>query len=249
MVAKGIHLNQSKIRKHLLAGELAGKVKDACFEFLKTHPQATEYETAEYLRKFMRELKLIPGKDCPIVAFRENTSFVHYYPEKKKSKRLQKESLILLDIWAQIGRGQIFSDITWMAYHGNKVPREVFKVINLAFQVRDKAIKFIENELKKKRFPTGKEIDLLVRKIIYKAGFGQMPHSLGHCIGTVSVHGRGDHIAPRFERPILSNVAYTIEPGIYLKNKFGVRTEIDFYIDSKKRLHITTPIQKKLVIF
>jgi Xaa-Pro dipeptidase len=245
-MAKGIILNKSKLEKHILAGKLLEQAKNACFDYLKKNPTTSEFETAEFMREVFSALKLKPGKGCPIVAFRENTSFVHYYPKKKNAKRLKKNTLILLDMWAQAGRGQIFSDITWMAYFGGKIPLKMQKVAKLGFSARDKAIAYIERELKKGNFPIAKEIDLLVRRMIFKSGYGQMPHSLGHCIGTVSVHGRGDHIAPRFDRPILTNVAYTIEPGIYLKNKFGFRTEIDFYIDSKKKLHITTPVQKKI---
>lgn len=40
---------------------------------------------------------------------------------------------------------------------------------------------------------------------------------------------------------------FTIEPGIYLKN-FGVRSEIDAYIDCNKKLIITTEAQKGIVI-
>jgi Xaa-Pro aminopeptidase len=42
-------------------------------------------------------------------------------------------------------------------------------------------------------------------------------------------------------------VGYTIEPGIYLKNKFGVRSEIDFYINEKNRVVITTKVQREIL--
>ncbi|MEK6887140.1 MAG: M24 family metallopeptidase, partial [Nanoarchaeota archaeon] len=48
--------------------------------------------------------------------------------------------------------------------------------------------------------------------------------------------------------PLKINMLYTIEPGIYFKNKYGIRSEIDFYINNKRKVIITTKVQKKLII-
>lgn len=43
-------------------------------------------------------------------------------------------------------------------------------------------------------------------------------------------------------------IPFTIEPGLYFKNRFGVRSEIDCYIDNNYRLVITSKIQRNIVV-
>ncbi|MCQ2553678.1 MAG: aminopeptidase P family protein [Clostridia bacterium] len=71
---------------------------------------------------------------------------------------------------------------------------------------------------------TGKEADSIARDIITEAGYGPyFGHSLGH--GT----GLEIHELPRYSqannKPIKENTIVSIEPGIYLPGKFGVRIE------------------------
>ena len=47
--------------------------------------------------------------------------------------------------------------------------------------------------------------------------------------------------------PILVNQGYTIEPGIYIKGEFGVRSEIDFYIDKSGKVVVTTGLEKNII--
>ena len=69
-----------------------------------------------------------------------------------------------------------------------------------------------------------KEGDALARDIIVKYGYGEyFGHGLGHGVG-LEIHEdpylsfRGSHI-------LQENMTVTIEPGVYLPNKFGVRIE------------------------
>lgn len=62
-----------------------------------------------------------------------------------------------------------------------------------------------------------------------------------------SPHGNKNRLKPNSHLSLHKNVAYTIEPGIYLKEKFGIRSEIDFYITDKFKLVLTTDLQKKII--
>lgn len=62
-----------------------------------------------------------------------------------------------------------------------------------------------------------------------------------------SPHGNKNRLRPNSHSKLHMNVAYTIEPGIYLKEKFGVRSEIDFYITDEFKLVLTTDLQKKII--
>ena len=47
--------------------------------------------------------------------------------------------------------------------------------------------------------------------------------------------------------PLLTNLGYTIEPGIYIDEEIGMRSEIDFYISNSLELIVTSPMQKTFV--
>ena len=68
------------------------------------------------------------------------------------------------------------------------------------------------------------EIDLTARRIIEEAGWGaQFNHRLGHQIG-LSEHEPGD-VSSSHDEPVQPGMCFSIEPGIYLPGKMGVRIE------------------------
>ena len=68
------------------------------------------------------------------------------------------------------------------------------------------------------------EIDKLTRDVIEKAGFGKyFIHSTGHGVG-LDIH-EFPNINSKSDVIIEDNMVFTIEPGIYLPNEFGVRIE------------------------
>lgn len=71
---------------------------------------------------------------------------------------------------------------------------------------------------------TGCELDAVARKVISKAGYGKaFGHSLGHGVG-FEIH-EAPAAAPRSDIVLKPGMTVTIEPGIYLPGKFGVRIE------------------------
>ena len=87
----------------------------------------------------------------------------------------------------------------------------------------------------------GWEVDQATRDVIDKAGYGAaFVHRTGHSIGQ-ETHGNGanmDNLETREERRVLPRTCFSIEPGIY-KEDFGVRTEVDVFIDGEGRVHVT----------
>ena len=70
----------------------------------------------------------------------------------------------------------------------------------------------------------GSQVDRAARGIIEEAGYGAyFGHSTGHGIG-LNVH-EAPSFAPRFDSPIPAGAVLSVEPGIYLPGKFGVRIE------------------------
>ena len=71
---------------------------------------------------------------------------------------------------------------------------------------------------------TAKELDREVRGFINAHGYGEeFGHGLGHGVG-FEVHEE-PRISPKGEHVLQENMVFTIEPGIYLPGKFGVRIE------------------------
>ena len=77
-----------------------------------------------------------------------------------------------------------------------------------------------------------KDIDSAARGVIDKAGFGKyFGHALGHGLGR-DVH-EDPVIGPRGEARIEQGMVFTVEPGIYLSGKGGIRIENDVLVTQR----------------
>ena len=98
---------------------------------------------------------------------------------------------------------------------------------------------------------TGADADRACRKVIEQNGFGaQFIHRTGHSLGR-TVHGPGanlDSLESIDTRPLIPDTGFTIEPGIYLPGKFGIRSEINVALSPDGGIEITTmPLQNRIV--
>ncbi len=239
--------NKEKINNHIKAARLLINIKDRALQFIKRNPGVTEYEVQAFILKQYKLNGLVTNWNNCIVAFRQNTSYVHYYPSQYCLK-LKPESLIMIDMWARLNKKSApFADITWMAYSGKKIPKQILTSFNLVTQARNEAINFLKTNLAIGKIPTGRAVDMAARNIIAKAGFGgNFLHTTGHSLGLNHPHGRNGRIGAKYNKPLKKNIGYTIEPAVYFKNEFGIRSEIDFYINNKMKLVITTKIQRSI---
>lgn len=240
--------DQRTINNHLKAAKRLEEVVFKSSAFIKKG-SATEYGVQQYILKLFKAKRMDHGGLMPIVAFGKNTSFVHYFPSQY-SRRLKNNTLILIDVFGKLKAGNSpFADITWMLHYGKNVGARVNKIFNLVLESRDLAVKCLKNSLLKGRIPTGADLDKIARNHLDKSGYAKnFLHSLGHPLGFSSPHGKEAGLRRSNFRPLKKNLGYTIEPGVYLKNNFGVRSEINFYINNRSRLVVTTKPQKKLII-
>jgi Xaa-Pro aminopeptidase len=222
-------------------------VIQTAFLYVKNNKNVSEYDVQQFILNKFKEFNLQTDKDLPIVAFRENTSVVHYYP-KKNSKTLTKNSLILIDVWAKIKNSKApFADITKMAYCGN-ISKEVQNNFNLVIKAREQVLSYINSQLRNKVIPSGRDISLVVSRFMESNGFHDKVNLyVGHCLGTFSSHGKYKNINKYNKNPLLKKLGYTLEPGIYIKNHFGIRSEIDFYIDENYSLILNNDRQNKII--
>ena len=93
---------------------------------------------------------------------------------------------------------------------------------------------------------TGSQADQAARKVIDAAGYGRyFDHSTGHGVG-LEIH-EAPSLASRYDKPLLNGQVVTVEPGIYLPGRFGVRIE-DFVLVTPDGCHNMTGSSKELII-
>ena len=159
----------------------------------------------------------------PIVGINGNAAKPHALPS---SDILQKGDLLLFD--AGIKYKRYCSDRTRTGYFSkdgfNFAKKQTFKDKELQ-KIYDIVLKAQENAIKNaKAGMLACEIDALARSVIEKAGYGKyFVHSTGHGIG-LDIHEL-PIISPRSKTIIEEGMVFSIEPGIYIPQKYGVRIE------------------------
>lgn len=244
--------NQFKDNKPV-ASALVEIVKES-FNYIKNNTlkgiTLTEFDVQHFIIKEF-EKRNIETDFPPIVGVNENSANPHYSPEKNNCKSINKGDLVLIDLWAKAkSPSSVWSDITWVGYMGETIPKKYENIFNIVSKARDTAFDFIVTRFKNKKDVRGYEVDNACRKIIDKAGYGKyFIHRTGHSI-TTELHGSGAHLdnyETKDERLLLPSTSFSIEPGIYLKGDFGVRSEIDVFITKNGKVISTGEIQKEII--
>lgn len=171
----------------------------------------------------------------PIVAFGPTSAMPHYEPHAGADRRLAPGEVVLLDLWAGPGRGSVFADQTWMAFAGRAPDADVRRVWQTVRGARDAAVRFLRERWRPAAPVTGAQVDDAARAVVREAGLAEyFVHRTGHSIDR-DLHGSGPHI-DNFEtedaRALVPGVGFSVEPGVYLPGRFGMRSEINVYIDT-----------------
>ena len=93
----------------------------------------------------------------------------------------------------------------------------------------------------------GKAIDAIARDIIAEAGYGEcFRHGLGHCVGLDNHEGpRANKIE---EKTLEKGHVLTIEPGIYIAGRFGVRIEDMIYFGENGIENLTSAPKELYIV-
>ena len=237
--------------QHLNAARLLIKIKDLTFGHIRENPGVSEHDVQKFIIRKYAECKLISDSYPPIVAFDANSATPEFYPTKKSARIIKQGTFVLIDLWAKLDeKGAPFADITWVGYHGRRIPREIEKVFKTVIGSRDACLAYLKSQLSDGIVPRGSQAHKAAYDFLRKAGYERyIRHSTGHSLGTAKRdHGpKPDWLYAKNDFPLNRTVGYTIEPGLYLNGRFGVRSEIDFYISKDNRLVVTTGLQKRIV--
>lgn len=186
----------------------------------------------------------------PIVGVGPNSGNPHYAPGPLTDSEVGKGDFILIDLWCRLKKPRaIFADYTRVGFVGESVPQKYTEIFNIVAKARDAAIYLVRNSLLQEKKLRGWEVDNAARNVIEEAGYGEkFIHRTGHNIAQ-DLHGNGTHIdnlETHDERLLLPRTCFSIEPGIYL-DEFGVRSEVNVYIDENSHVHVTGDPQTEVL--
>jgi Xaa-Pro aminopeptidase len=184
----------------------------------------SEYEIGRKLNSFRQQQEYYTGESfAAIVGYKGNGAIIHYTAPSEGSATVSNEGILLVDSGGQYQDGT--TDITRTIWLGG-TPTE--KIITAYTGVLKGYI-----ELEQIEFPlgtTGAQLDAFARVHLWKQGMNY-PHGTGHGIGSFGmVHEPAQGFATgattaRGTTPHLAKQLTTIEPGCYVANEFGIRTE------------------------
>jgi Xaa-Pro aminopeptidase len=239
---------------HLEAARHTRSAYDAAFAFIVERVRAagSVHET-EVQRRILDHFAAhgVVADHPPIVAVGPHSGDPHYEPKPGPEGLIREGAFVLIDLWAKLEKPRsVFSDLTWTCFVGAEVPpryREIFTVVAAA---RDAAIARVREAFARREALQGWQVDRAARDVIERAGYGQyFCHRTGHSIGQ-EVHGNGanmDDLETHEERRVLPRTCFSVEPGIYLP-EFGVRSEVDVFVDAASQVHVTGGEPQKEVV-
>lgn len=219
---------------HLIKEAIA--IAEASFQQLLTEiaPGMTEHQAALRLEWLMRERGASGTSFDMIVASGSRSSLPHGVASDKV---MEKGDMVTFDFGC-FYKGYA-SDITRTIALGSctSEQKEIYEIVRLA---NERTIKGVRANMK------ARDIDAIARDYIEQSGYGeQFGHGTGHGFGLEI------HEVPRLgitsEDTVTEGMMITVEPGIYLEHKFGVRIEDDVLV-TKDGCEVLTSLSKHLLI-
>jgi Xaa-Pro dipeptidase len=216
---------------------------------IRANETPTEYDIQQFMaRRLAAEGMTAGGGNVSVGA---NSANPHYHPTAERNSPIRRGDFVLFDVSEKLNKpGAIVADQTWVGYVGESVPGEYVKVFNIVKEARDSATNFVRSAVRDGKVIRAAQVDDVSRGVIKAAGYGeQFTHRTGHSIGEEG-HGNGaniDNFETRDSRRVIPRTVFSIEPGIYLDGRFGVRSEINVYV-SDRDIEVTgQPIQTEIV--
>lgn len=215
---------EEEIEKIRAASRIAEKAFLETLNFIKEG--VSEIEICAELEYRIKKLGAQVGFET-LVGSGASTSKPHVKPTEKK---LRNGELILFDFGARVDG--YCCDITRMVLLG-KPSQEIIECYNLVNESLQKAT----NE--GKAGVIAKHIDQVARQVILQSKYAQycFKYGLGHGIG-LEVH-ESPRMGPLFDEPLPAGAVVTVEPGIYIPGRFGIRIENDVIVRNNRFEKIT----------
>lgn len=197
-------------------------------------PGMTELQVADMIERGFREAGAEPSGRTAVVGSGVFSAEPHY---RATSKRIERGDAVVLDFggfWRHYR-----SDMTRTVFVGEP-DREFLRIYDIVRKAHDAAIEFVRPGV------TAQDVDRTARKIISDAGYAQyFTHRTGHGIG-LEVHEEPNMVEGN-TLVLEHGMSFSIEPGIYLPGRYGVRVE-DCVIVTKDGCETFTHFSRDLII-
>jgi Xaa-Pro aminopeptidase len=196
----------------------------------------SERDVAIELELRMRRLGAEGPSFPSIVAAGAHGALPHAAP---RGRAIRKDVLVTID-WGALHDGYC-SDCTRTYATGERISSRAREIYGLVLAAQEKALAAV------RAGPNGKELDAVARDLIERAGEGEhFGHGLGHGVG-IEVHE-----GPRLSRlasedPLSVGNVVTVEPGVYLPGRLGVRIE-DLVVVTEDGQEVLTRLSKELTV-
>ncbi len=215
----------------------AQKLTDDTFSYIVERIEAgrTERDVMLDMEFYMRRLGSEGVSFDFIVVSGKNSSLPHGVPTDKK---IERGDFVTMDFGAVVGG--YHSDMTRTVAVG-AVSDEQKRVYDTVLKAQLSAIDAVKSGV------VCKDIDKIARDLIYAAGYeGCFGHGLGHSVG-VEIHER-PNFNTRCDTVLKAGTVMTVEPGIYLENRFGVRIEDMVFVTADGCINLTKSPKELLVL-
>lgn len=162
-----------------------------------------------------------------IAAYRANAAMMHYSPDEKNSAVIEKKGMLLIDSGGQYFDGT--TDITRTLVLG-EISDEEKKAYTLTLKgnIALCSAVFLKGT-------TGSCLDILARQYLWNEGI-DYKCGTGHGVGfLLNVHEGPQGFGPRmrYTYPLEVGMNVTVEPGVYVEGKYGIRIENDVLVTKK----------------
>jgi Xaa-Pro aminopeptidase len=196
----------------------------------------SERDVAIDLELRMRRL----GADAPsfssIVAAGANGALPHAEP---RDTEIPRDVLVTID-WGALHEGYC-SDCTRTYATGERLPELARETYETVLRAQERGLAAV------RAGPTGREVDAVAREVIEQAGQGaHFGHGLGHGVG-MEVHEGPRLSQTAGDEPLRAGHVVTVEPGIYIPGRLGVRIE-DLVVVGAEGQEVLTSLPKELTV-
>jgi len=213
------------------AADLGCNLFDGLLGFLR--PGLREFEVAAELEHRARLAGAEAMSFETIVASGERSALPH---GRASEAKLPRRGFVTLDFGVVLDG--YMSDMTRTVHLGRALPgeREVYDAV---LEAQEAAVSAVAPGV------TSGEVDEAARSVLRRAGLDQyFTHSTGHGVG-LEIH-EGPRLAAKQTQKLEAGMVITIEPGVYMPEKFGLRIE-DMVLVTKTGGEVLTPSVKAWV--
>ena len=232
--------SKEELKAYKDAFKCTDKTMNAIRKYIEKHDNLSEYDIANKLEELFIKYGAKSLSFNSIVAINQNSALAHYSKSSKEVK-LNDGDLVLIDCGAYYESG-LATDITRVFVKGkpNKLQKQVYtmvlKAFLNAFNINNRPLTPTLSPKEREQGLTGYEIDKLAHQILDESidGF-TFSHGLGHGIG-INVHEAPPALNQTeiAKQEFKDGMCFTIEPGLYNSEHFGVRLENSCYMHKGK---------------